>query len=245
MKPAVVTVGNELIYGERSDDNRTWMLSILRDRGITACVAMSLPDDENEIGLWIGMLKEKGYGPLFVSGGIGGTHDDRTRQGIALGLGRPLKCHQECFQILKKRYGRHFSEQRQRMAWLPEGSFLIPNEIGAPGFYIDEVYAFPGFPEMLKPMFLWVLDRIFGKPSEKWFTREWHLPFSEGVIAADVERFVEEHPGLSVGLYPHLGEKGPEVTVRLRFRREHAEAAARFASFIESFTPKKGDDKRG
>ncbi|SFM41440.1 competence/damage-inducible protein A [Thermodesulforhabdus norvegica] len=235
MKSAVVTVGNELIYGERSDDNRTWMLSILKEKGLPAGLALTLPDDENSIALWINVLKDKGYGPVFVSGGIGGTHDDRTRQGIALGLGRPLICHEECFKILQKRYGRNFSEQRQRMAWLPQGSMLIPNEIGAPGFYVDEVYAFPGFPEMLRPMFIWVLDRLVKRPGERWLVREWHLPLSEGVIAADVERFVEKHPALSVGLYPHIGEKGSEVTVRLRFRPGDEKAVEEFTALIETY----------
>lgn len=223
IKPAVITVGNEILFGERTDDNRLWMLTELKSLGIPAEVSLSLPDDEAVIGQWIALLVNNHYRPVFISGGIGGTHDDRTRQGVALGLGKPLVIHGECFQLLKAKYGSKFTEQRQRMAWLPEGSSLIPNPLGAPGFMIEDIFCFPGFPEMLKPMFHWVMEQGFVRPvtRPKMAVKEWHLAVSEGEVAGIIENFANRHPEISIGLYPHLikGTK-QHVTVRLRYPQD-------------------------
>jgi molybdopterin-biosynthesis enzyme MoeA-like protein len=237
LKPAVVTVGNEIILGERPDDNRLWMLNELKARGMPAQVSLSLPDDENIIGQWVEMLKNFDYSPIFISGGIGGTHDDRTRQGVALGLKKQLTRHEECFSILQAKYGSKFTEQRQRMAWLPEGSALIPNPLGAPGFMIDNVFCFPGFPEMLKPMFTWVLDQVFDKffNQASMAVKEWHLPLSEGDIAEERERFSLSHPEASVGLYPHIVKGSRQnVTVRLRYPQHRTDILEEFDRLIKS-----------
>jgi molybdopterin-biosynthesis enzyme MoeA-like protein len=213
----VVTVGQEILYGERANDNLSWLLRAFVRYGVPAIVGLILPDDEVVIGKHLKTLLSLGYRPIFVSGGIGGTHDDRTRQGIALGLGRPLVKHSECFERLARRYGARFNEQRQRMAWLPEGSQLIENPRGAPGFFVDSVYAFPGFPEMLHPMAEETLTRLLGNPPEKGSRAlELTLKVPEGDIAAEVERFANAHPGVEIGLYPRITPEGPMVTVRCR-----------------------------
>ncbi len=236
IKPAVITVGNELIYGERTDTNKSWMFSYLYKAGIPAEMGVTLPDDEEEIGRWIRVLKEMGMVPIFVSGGIGGTHDDRTRQGIALGLNKKLVRHEECYEILKRKYGRFFYGQRERMAWLPEGSSLIPNDIGAPGFYLDDVYAFPGFPEMLKPMFRWVMDNLFNSVVKDLLnTYEWTFSVSEGVIGSLVEDFCRMYPSVSIGLYPHIDDGGPMVTVRFRCKPEDSHLASTFERLLKEY----------
>ncbi len=216
-KPAVVTVGQEVLYGERTNDNQLWLLRAFVRFGVPAAVAVVLPDDEHSIGEGIRWLVSQAFRPVFVSGGIGGTHDDRTRQGIAVGLGVPLVRNEECFARLALRYGDRFTAQRQRMAWLPQGAQLIDNPIGAPGFFVHPVYAFPGFPEMLRPMVEETLARLIGPPDErKRRVLEVTLKVPEGDIAEEVERFVTEHPDVEIGLYPRITPEGPEVTVRCR-----------------------------
>lgn len=228
LQPAVVTVGNELIYGERTNDNQTWLLKRLWECGIPAQIALSLPDDEEQIAAAIRHLKSTGYFPILVSGGIGGTHDDVTRQGIAAGLDLPLERHAECHAILAARYGDRYSPQRQRMTELPRGCDLIPNPLGAPGFHCQGVYGFPGFPNMLQPMFETILpalldDRTPAPPE----TREYTLPTSEGTIASPLEAFSIAHPEVNIGIYPSTANLLREVTVRLRYRpQDHAVADA-------------------
>lgn len=232
-QPAVITVGNELVYGERRNDNQAWLLTRLWENGIPARLALSLGDDEAQIGVEIRHLKSANYFPILVAGGIGGTHDDVTRQGIAAGLDLPLVRHAECHAILAQRYGEHYSVQRQRMAELPAGSELIPNPLGAPGFHCQGVYGFPGFPTMLQPMFESILPALLGTSAPvPPATREYTLPTSEGTIAAPLEAFSIAHPTVSIGIYPSTARLRREVTVRLRYQVQDEAIAEAFDALI-------------
>lgn len=148
--PCVCTVGDELLYGEReSNGNERYILRALHERGTPAVMASQLPDDPEIIAKFIRFAREQHLSPIFIAGGLGGTHDDKTREAVALALDLPLTRHAECFEILTESFQRRdieFTPQRQRMADLPDGCSLIENSVGAPGFAIDGIYAFPGFP---------------------------------------------------------------------------------------------------
>lgn len=233
LHPAVITVGNELIYGERSNDNQAWLLKRLWECGMPARIALSLGDDVEQIAEQVRHLKHAGYFPILVSGGIGGTHDDVTRQGIAAGLAVPLEQHAGCLAILAERYGDRFTPQRQRMAELPQGSTLIPNPLGAPGFHCQGVYGFPGFPNMLQPMIESVLPALLGDGARQpLLTREYTLPTGEGTIASPLEAFQTGHPDVSIGIYPSTTRLRREVTVRLRYPPEAQAIADRFDTLI-------------
>ena len=241
IKPAVVTVGDELLFGERSNENQTWLLQLLRERAHPAEVAIVLPDSVFDIGKWLKILLSTGCFPILVSGGIGGTHDDCTREGIAAALELALTRHQACYELLAAKYGAQFTSGRQRMALLPEGCDLIANPIGAPGFSIKSVYAFPGFPNMLQPMATQVLDRLLPDPVERrWLVSEYRLPLSEGMIAWDVESFVKQHSDVRIGLYPHAQRFPHAVTVRLRCDPRHPEVVAAFEQLMADIKRKHG-----
>ena len=233
--PAVVTVGDELIFGERADENGRWMLELLWRRGCPARVALSLPDNVEVIAGWLKRLLDDGLDPVLAAGGIGGTHDDCTREGIARALNVPLALHEECFRLLRARYGGELNEERQRMAWLPRGSRLIANPSGAPGFRWGPVLAFPGFPRMLRPMLRACMDEIL--PPERggeWIVREHVVEGLEGDMARSVESFSARFPDLRVGVYPAAEEGKKEVILRLRCRADDEEALVAFRTLAEN-----------
>jgi molybdopterin-biosynthesis enzyme MoeA-like protein len=105
VKPAVLTVGDELVSGDRQHNgNERWLLSQLYERGHPADIAMQLRDDAEQIGEYVRLLRSNGHFPILVAGGLGGTHDDKTREGVARALGVPLETHSECDSILSARY---------------------------------------------------------------------------------------------------------------------------------------------
>jgi molybdopterin-biosynthesis enzyme MoeA-like protein len=212
----VVTVGDELLFGERDDGNRRWLLERLHRRGHPAEVALSLPDDLEAIAHWLAALKRRGCHPVLVAGGLGGTHDDCTRQAVAAALERRLVLHPEADALLTARYGDRYTDQRRRMAWLPEGCALLPNTRGAPGFHVDGVFGLPGFPEMLQPMAEAVMDATLHPSVGKLATIEATLPVQEGDVALEVEAFATSHPTARIGIYPVAGGGPPAVTLRLR-----------------------------
>lgn len=225
--PCVCTVGDELLYGEReSNGNERFMLRTLHARGTPAALAAQLADDPQTIADFIRFAQHQRYSPVFVAGGLGGTHDDKTREGVALALNRRLTKHTECFQILEESFcarGIEFTAQRQRMADLPEGCDLIANPIGAPGFSCEGIYAFPGFPSMLQPMVEAVMEKLgvaseTGSPTAGQLrTEEQVLPCSEGVIADLVEEFAKAHPQLRIGIYPSDQQFGKQCKLVLRY----------------------------
>lgn len=122
-----------------TNNNERWLTAQLTARGHSARVVMQLPDDASVIGHWLASLLSSGHTPILVAGGMGGTHDDKTREGVALALALPLERHAECDSILAAKYavaadGLGYTEERQRMAMLPRGAELVPNPIGAPGW---------------------------------------------------------------------------------------------------------------
>lgn len=234
-RPAVVTIGDELVLGEKQNGNQHWLLQTLWQLNHPAQISISLPDDVDTIAHWVGYLVKQDHFPVLVSGGIGGTHDDCTREGIAKGVGVELARHDECHRILEKKYGVSFTPQRQRMALLPEGCALIDNPIGAPGFHLHGVYGFPGFPNMLQPMATAVLASLF--PAENkapWVTREAVLATAEGNIAQAVEEFGRQHPDARVGIYPSAEKFAREVTVRLRVPQDSEIILSAFDQLIKN-----------
>jgi len=238
--PAVVTIGDELTLGERDGGNRRWLLERLATTGHPAELALSLPDDSVRIAYWIRLLRERGCLPVLVAGGIGGTHDDCTRQGVAMALGRRLTLHTECDALLATHYGERYTRQRRRMAELPEGCSLLPNPRGAPGFVVDGVYGFPGFPEMMRPMVEAVLARLPPSGDTRQVVREVTLPFVEGDIACAVERFVTAHPQADVGIYPVAGGGPAAVVLRLRAPHDNAVVQRGFDALIEQLRAELG-----
>lgn len=231
-RPAVVTVGDELLFGERENGNQTWLLQRLHARGHPAEVALSLPDDLAVIAHWITALGLRGCFPILVAGGLGGTHDDCTRQAVAAGLGVKLELHPACDALLAARYGVHYTAQRRRMAELPAGCALLPNPGGAPGFSLDGVFAFPGFPEMMRPMAEAVLAEVLPQAAVSTRTVEATLPLPEGEIALDVEAFSRDHPTARIGIYPVSGGGPPAVTLRLRLPADDRATRADFDALL-------------
>jgi molybdopterin-biosynthesis enzyme MoeA-like protein len=241
VNPAVVTVGDELILGERSNDNQVWLLRTLREHGYPAQVAVCLPDAVEVIATWLRQLLQQRCYPILVCGGIGGTHDDCTREAAAAALGAPLTRHPLCHRILAKKYGEQYTAGRQRMAMLPEGCELIANPIGAPGFSMGGIYAFPGFPNMLEPMAQGVLTTLLpAVPGGRWVVREYTLPLHEGQIAYDIENFVNHHGSVRIGIYPSAVRYRQELTVRLRCPPDHQDALRDFEELITSIGDKYG-----
>ncbi|MBF0351313.1 MAG: competence/damage-inducible protein A [SAR324 cluster bacterium] len=233
IKPAIITVGDEILWGDQVNDNQAWLIQLFRKQQIPAQLTMTLPDSVEIIAHWMNLLLNQEYFPIFVSGGIGGTHDDCTRDGIAKGAGVALTVHEECFEILRQRYGDRFNESRQRMAHLPHGCELLPNPLGAPGFIIKGIYAFPGFPQMLKLMTTFALEHCLKQfqPSI-WAMEEVSMMMSEGEIAHVVEKFSKQWPEIRLGIYPHPADAEWRVTLRLRYPLNETQIKTEFEQLI-------------
>ena len=80
MQVAILTVGDEVLAGETTNTNASWLATELTDRGVTVARILTVPDDEAVIAEWVREFSES-FDAVVVTGGIGGTHDDVTVEG--------------------------------------------------------------------------------------------------------------------------------------------------------------------
>ncbi|MBA7543372.1 CinA-like protein [subsurface metagenome] len=103
---------------------------------------------------------------IIVTGGLGPTSDDLTREAIAEAAGTELVFQQSIWEDLKKRYpGQKIAETNRKQAYIPQGFDILKNPVGsAPGFYgrINKslIIALPGPPGELEAMYTAGVDRL-------------------------------------------------------------------------------------
>jgi nicotinamide-nucleotide amidase len=157
----IVTTGTEILLGEIVDTNAAWIAQQLRDAGVNLYYKTTVGDNLARVTGVISLCLSRSD-VIIVSGGIGPTKDDITRQAIADATGRPLVMHPGALETLKARFARfgsQMTENNLQQAMIPTGATLIENPVGtAPGFIVETdtgtVIAVPGVPREMKHLML-------------------------------------------------------------------------------------------
>jgi molybdenum cofactor synthesis domain-containing protein len=230
MEAAVIlTNGSELVSGDVVDTNGAWLARQLERLGVPVRLIAAVPDDVELIAAFVrGEAARAAF--VLVTGGLGGTPDDVTREAIAAAFGVPQEELPEVAAALRARFTRS-PEYAARWALLPAGSRVLENPLGgAPGFAIENVYVFPGLPAEMEAMFGEVVEELRrAQPIGSW-RRVYRTRESE-IVAILVEAG-ERHPGLLVGSYPSFHPDGPVVEIVLKSSDPEALEAA--TAWIES-----------
>ena len=153
----IITIGTELLLGEITDTNSTYLARTLRDHGIDIYRITTVGDNPGRISA---SIKEslKRADIIITTGGLGPTIDDPTRQAVADATDRELVFMPDLWaQILKRfrAYGHEPTENNRRQAYIPKGSIPIANPVGtAPCFIVETgdscVVSLPGVPSEMK-----------------------------------------------------------------------------------------------
>ncbi|MBS1680328.1 MAG: competence/damage-inducible protein A [Bacteroidetes bacterium] len=177
MKPILaelLTIGDEILYGQIVDTNSQWMSVELGKIGIKVIRKTSVGDVETEI-LTAFAEAEKRADVILITGGLGPTNDDLTKPLLAKYFNCEMKMHAEALEevtaFFKKR-GREITEINKLQALLPVCCTKISNAIGtAPGMWFDRgekvFVSMPGVPYEMKKM---MSDHIIPKIKEKFIT---------------------------------------------------------------------------
>lgn len=225
----ILTIGNELVAGDVVNTNGSWLARRLEALGLRVRLLAALPD---EIEAVAGFVRE--HAPrcdvLVVTGGLGGTPDDLTREALATAFGVEQEEVPEIAERLRARFS-HDPEYAARWALLPAGSRPLENPLGgAPGFVIGNVYVLPGLPAEMEAMFTTAEEELRRpQPIRSWRRR---YRTRESTIVGVLEAMGERHPGVLVGSYPTFGEDGAEVEVVVKSSDPEAFAAA--STWIEA-----------
>jgi nicotinamide-nucleotide amidase len=228
-RAAIVTIGNELVSGDVENTNASWLARRLAELGVEVALIAALPDEIDPVAAF---LREQAAAAdvVIVTGGLGGTPDDVTRESVAAAFGVSQVEQPEVAARLRARFTRD-PDYAARWALLPEGSrpLEIPNG-GAPGFAIGNVYVLPGLPAEMEAMFETIAGEIrSGAPIGSW-RRTYRT--TESRIARVLEQVVTLHPAVLVGSYPSFAGGVAEVEVVVKSSDPEALAAA--AAWLEA-----------
>jgi molybdenum cofactor synthesis domain-containing protein len=210
---AIVTIGNELLSGDVENTNGSWLARRLEAAGVDVRLIAIVPDEIDEIATTLREQADRAD-LLVVTGGLGGTPDDVTREAVAAAFGVAQSEYAEVAAELRVRF-RSEPEYAARWAMLPAGSRPLANPLGgAPGFVVENVYVLPGLPAEMEAMYETIEEELrAGPPIGSW---RHSYPTTESRIVGILTQALEIHPQVRVGSYPSFGAHGPHVEVVLK-----------------------------
>jgi nicotinamide-nucleotide amidase len=207
---SILTIGNELVSGDVPNTNGSWIAKRLAPLGVETRLLAAIPDEVETIAEFVRREAPR-VDFLVVTGGLGGTPDDLTREALAFAFDAPQEEVPEVAADLRSRFTRD-PEYAARWALLPRGARPLANPLGgAPGFAIENVYVLPGLPSEMEAMFDSIGEEFRrGSPIGSW-RREYRT--RESVISPALVEASERWPGALVGSYPAFRPDGPMVEV--------------------------------
>ena len=160
MKATVLSVGTEILFGSIVNTNSVYISQELQALGIDVMYHMTVGDNPGRLKEMLGTIYQD-CDLVIVSGGLGPTQDDLTKETIASYFNVLNIKNEEQVAILEQRFqknGRIITANNYKQAYFPEGSTILPNDNGtAPGFILEKenkiVIAMPGPPREMVPMF--------------------------------------------------------------------------------------------
>jgi nicotinamide-nucleotide amidase len=155
----IITIGDEILYGQIIDTNSQWISAELDKIGIKVLRKTSVGDNREEI-LKILQESEQRSHLILMTGGLGPTSDDITKQTLAEYFKSKLALNKEALEDVSnyfKSKGKDLSDLNRQQAFLPEVCECIPNKSGtAPGMWFDKngkiFISMPGVPFEMKAM---------------------------------------------------------------------------------------------
>ncbi|GAA0203692.1 competence/damage-inducible protein A [Halobaculum roseum] len=209
MNVAIVTVGDEVLAGETTNTNASWLAGEIAGRGARVRRILTMPDDRTAIADRVRAWTDA-YDAVIVTGGLGGTHDDVTADAIADAFDRDLAVREEVRAAVLETVAAYRDANPDLVetheldidvaAWasLPEGARYVPNDDGlCPGFVLENVYAMPGVPSEVRAVFGRVADEFAGDE----VARTLYTPQPEGSMVGTLDG-ARDRFAVAIGSYP-------------------------------------------
>jgi nicotinamide-nucleotide amidase len=220
----IVTIGTEILLGELVDTNAPYIARALSALGIDLYLKSSVGDNKIRIAQALQQALERSD-IVIMTGGLGPTVDDMTRDAVALAMGVELEYRPELWeQIVARfaRFGRLPTENNRNQAFIPKGAESIENPVGtAPAFVYEVrervVIALPGVPrEMEYLMQDAVLPYIRQKHPQTGIIKS-RLLHTAGVGESQIDERIADLEKLSnptVGMAAHSGQVDVRITAK-------------------------------
>lgn len=257
MKAAIITIGNELLIGDIINTNAAWMGTFLTQRDITPVYSITIGDDARAI---ISALDQALAAAelVFITGGLGPTHDDITKHILAEYTGGRLTEHSETRETIIRNFkqrGIPVSDSNLEQAMVPDSAEVLFNARGtAPGMWFDlpaekygkkaSIVAMPGVPAEMKHLMehkVWpMLSKRLGKNGSLFRHYMNTAGIGESTLSdltiGDVSGLLTD--GVELAYLPHTHGVGLRITATGANREAAAEKAR---PLLEHIRRKAGD----
>ena len=231
MKAEIITIGDELLYGQIEDSNSTFMAEKLTAFGIQVVFITSVGDDINRIAEAFDTARSRAD-VIIASGGLGPTSDDLTKKAIVKAFKRNLVFHPEILKNIEESFqkrGIPMPGINQNQALIPQGAKALSNLWGvAPGIFIEDeeklFFALPGVPVEMK----WMLENevlsILKSKLPEHFILHRKLRttgISESALYEKIEKLIDPKEEVKIAFLPtYLG-----VDIRLTMKADEKDQA--------------------
>lgn len=172
-RASVLTIGEEIMIGQILDTNTRFISACLNEIGIDVILKSSVGDKSDEIQAILKYAESKSD-IILVTGGLGPTNDDITKNSLSEYFKVPLTLNDQAFHEVKAYFNKRgfdFTETNRQQAYLPSIASVVTNEMGtAPGMRIERdrkiFIVMPGVPHemqhMMKAKVIPLLKEKFG-----------------------------------------------------------------------------------
>ncbi len=207
----IIAIGSEMLHGGRTDTNSVRLTPMLGDAGVEVRYKTVVGDREKDIALCIKTAAARAE-VIVLTGGLGPTQDDCTRQAVARVTARPLRLHRDALRQMEarlKQWSRTPTKLQRRQGLIPRGAEVLANPVGsAPGFLVRWrrclIAALPGVPAEAERM---CRDSLVPhlvprtRRDERIVQRVWQtVGATEGEIDQRLEKVLPRRSGLKRGL---------------------------------------------
>jgi molybdenum cofactor synthesis domain-containing protein len=206
----IIVIGNEILSGKIVDTNSPYLCQELRTLGVDVRRIVVVPDDIEVIAEDVATFART-FDYVFTTGGVGPTHDDVTIAAVAHGLQRRVVLHPDLDALLQRHWADRSAAARAKMASVPEGAQLLREpSLPIPVLLVENVYIFPGIPQLFRHKFDSIKERFRELP---YHVRQIFVTVSESSFAHLLDTLLGEFPELMLGSYPEV--KNPTYRVKL------------------------------
>lgn len=238
-KSAVLAIGTELTNGQIINRNASWISQKLLKMGLSTHAHLTIPDDRKQIAQELRHLAGQ-VNLLFVTGGLGPTSDDFTRDCIAEWSGKKLLWNEPAWAWITERLKERnvvVREFQKQQCYFPEGSQVLHNALGtAHGFHLSlpdiEVFVLPGPPREIESVWNKSIEpwlQLKFKDVDRSLVKSWDcFGVGESEVAHRAEAALKECP-FEKGYRTHL----PYVEFKLFYKKSQTAQAEVYFSKVE------------
>lgn len=236
----IITIGTELLLGEKIDTNTRFIARTLRDVGIDIYRTTSVGDNKLRIAQAIREALTRAD-IIITTGGLGPTIDDPTRDAVAMAFDVPTVFDNHLWEQILERFklrGRIPSENNKRMAYIPQGAIGLENKVGtAPAFVIAKqdkcVISLPGVPKEMEYLMEYQVIPFLKKEYNLHQVIKAKVIHTAGIGESHLDELIGDLERLSnptVGLAAHAGQ----VDIRITAKANSADEAITLIEKIEN-----------